>query len=77
MDRSLKFAGGFLLGALLGAGVVLLLAPHSGAETQQLIQERIQAILEEGRQAAEERRLELNAQLEALKQPSNPRYDQT
>lgn len=69
MDRSLKLAGGFLLGALFGVGVVLLLAPRSGAETQQLIQERIQAVMEEGRQAAEERRLELNAQFEALKQP--------
>ena len=32
--------GSFLLGALLGAGVALLLAPRSGAETQQRLKEQ-------------------------------------
>jgi gas vesicle protein len=73
MNRSLKFAGGLLFGALFGAGLVLLFVPRSGAETQRLIQEHIQAILAEGRQAAEERRLELTARFEALKQPDSNR----
>ncbi len=70
MNRMLTFGGGLLLGALVGAGLVLLLAPQSGMETRQLIQERIQDILEEGRVAAEVRRQELQARFEDLKRPS-------
>lgn len=70
MNRMLRFGGGLLLGAMVGAGLVLLLAPQSGVETRQLIQERIQDILEEGRMAAEVRRLELQARFEDLKRPS-------
>jgi gas vesicle protein len=66
----LTFGGGLLLGALVGAGLVLLLAPQSGVEARQLIQERIQDILEEGRVAAEVRRQELQARFEDLKRPS-------
>ncbi len=69
MGRVLKVMAGLFLGALLGAGLVLLFAPRSGADTQQLIRDRIEGILSEGRQAAETRRLELSAQFEALKQP--------
>jgi len=69
MDKMLRITSGLVLGAVFGAGLALLFAPRSGAETQQLLRERMQAILDEGRQAAEERRLELTAQFEALKQP--------
>jgi gas vesicle protein len=72
MSRTLRLLTGLFLGGLLGAGLVLLLAPRSGDETRRLIRERVQAILAEGQQAAEERRLELTAQLEALKQPRPP-----
>jgi gas vesicle protein len=68
MNRVLNFLSGALLGAMVGVVVVLLLAPRSGAETQQLIQNRVQAVLDEGRQAAEARRFELTEQFEALKQ---------
>jgi gas vesicle protein len=67
--RMLRIAAGLLLGAVLGAAVVLLFVPRRGANTRQLIAVRIQAILEEGRQAAEARRQELEAQFKALKQP--------
>jgi gas vesicle protein len=60
---------GMLLGAALAAGLVLLFAPQSGAEVRQKIKDRVDDILAEGRQAAEERRLELTAQFESLKQP--------
>lgn len=69
MDKFLRFTGGFLLGAALGAGAVLLLAPRSGEETKQMIQAHVQGILDEGRAAAEVRRQELTAQFETLKQP--------
>jgi gas vesicle protein len=72
MDRVLRFVGGVVVGAALGAGLVLLMAPRSGEETRRMIQERAQAVLDEGRQAAEARRQELTAQLSAMKQPSRP-----
>lgn len=67
--KVLRFSSGLLMGALVGAGLVIFLTPRSGGETRRLIQERIDAILAEGKQAAEERRLELQSQFEALKQP--------
>jgi gas vesicle protein len=60
-----------VLGATVAAGLVLLFTPQSGADTQQLIRERVEAILSEGRQAAEMRRLELQMQFDTLKQPSS------
>jgi gas vesicle protein len=52
--------GSFLLGALLGAGVALLLAPRSGEETQQEIRERAIRF----RDTAEERMREAQHQVE-------------
>jgi len=72
MSKILDWLGGFLLGSVIGAGVVLLFLPRSGAETRQLIQGRFNAVLEEGRQAAETRRHELKARFETLKQPGPP-----
>jgi gas vesicle protein len=69
--RMLRIAAGLLLGAMVGMAVVLLFAPQRGAVTRQAIADRIQAVLEEGRQAAEARRHELQAQFEALKQPES------
>jgi gas vesicle protein len=68
-----RIAAGIVLGALASAALVLLFAPRSGAATRQMIQDRIQSILDEGREAAEARRLELTEQFEALKQPNLPR----
>jgi len=69
MLRFVNWLLGLLVGALVGAGLVLLFAERSGAETQELLRNRLQAIREEGRQAAQNRRLELTAELEALKRP--------
>ena len=73
MNKLLSWLGGFLLGSVIGAGVVLLFLPRRGAETRQLIQGRVNAVLDEGRQAAEARRNELAARFEALKEPRSPR----
>jgi gas vesicle protein len=64
-----RVLAGIIVGAAIGAAVALLLAPRSGEETRQMIQDRVQAVLEEGQQAAEARRLELTEQFEALKRP--------
>jgi gas vesicle protein len=69
MDKILRISSGLLVGMVVGAGLVLLFAPRSGAETRRLIQERFDDILAEGREAAEARRLELMTQFEVLKRP--------
>ena len=69
MGRAFRMLAGMVVGATFGAGLVLLFAPQSGADTQQVIRERVDAILSEGRQAADRRRFELQTQFEALKQP--------
>jgi gas vesicle protein len=52
--------GSFVLGALVGAGIALLLAPKSGAETQEDLKEQARKL----RSAAEERVKEAQRQLE-------------
>lgn len=53
-------AGAFILGALVGAGVALLLAPRSGEETQQDLKDRALKL----KSAAEARMREAQKQLE-------------
>lgn len=69
MSGGQYFAKGLVLGVAMSVGLVLLFTPQSGVETRQMIQDRIQEILDEGRRAAEERRLELTARFETLKEP--------
>lgn len=65
--RTGRFLAGVVYGALVGAGLALLFAPESGAEIQGRIREWVQEIRTAGEEAAEQRRLELTAQLEELK----------
>jgi len=67
--KLVRFTGGLLLGALVGGGLVLLLAPRSGARTRSIVQEWLQAVWREGQEAAEAKRMELLAQIEELKSP--------
>jgi gas vesicle protein len=67
--KVLRLFAGMIVGAAIGAAVVLILTPQSGEETRQMIQDRVQTALDEGKEAAEARRLELTAQFEGLKQP--------
>jgi gas vesicle protein len=67
MTRFLHTLSGFALGLVFGAGLGLLFVPHSGTETRQLIQSRMEAIAEEGRQAAAARQHELAVRFEDLK----------
>ena len=62
---------GALFGAGVGAGLALLFAPCSGKEARQRIQGRVQEVVDEGRRAADERRLELTTRFEGLKQPGS------
>jgi gas vesicle protein len=68
--KLLRFAGGMLLGALVGGGLMLLFAPRSGAGTRGLTGDWLQAVWSEGQQAAEARRRELEARLAELQRPA-------
>ncbi|MCS6774387.1 MAG: YtxH domain-containing protein [Anaerolineae bacterium] len=67
MSRILSFVIGFLLGAICGAAAVLLLTPQPGAALRERIRHEAEAILAEGKQAAQQRQRELEAQLERLR----------
>jgi gas vesicle protein len=58
-----------VLGAALAVGVVLIFAPQSGEDMRQGIVDWIDGIIAEGRQAAQDRRLELMTEFEVSKQP--------
>ncbi len=68
MRKVFAFLAGLLIGILTGGLVAIMLAPQSGAELQHKIQDGVQRLVEEGKSAAEARRLELETQLESFKQ---------
>jgi gas vesicle protein len=68
MNGTSRFVAGMFIGAAVVGSLVLLFSPQSGTETRRQIEERVQAIMAEGREAAEARRLELTAKFETLKQ---------
>lgn len=51
-----SFVAGFLIGGLFGAGIALLQAPRSGAETRRMIEERALELQQKAEQTAEEAR---------------------
>ena len=69
MNKVVSITAGLIVGAAVGAGLVIFLAPQGGEETRQAIRDRIDSILAEGQQAAETRRLELSERFSTLKQP--------
>jgi gas vesicle protein len=68
MTRLMRFLTGFVIGMSLGAAIVMILAPQSGEEARGLILSQVEGILEEGRKAAEQTRLDAHARLAALKE---------
>ncbi len=67
MQKFLNFLVGALIGGFLGATLAILLAPSSGEELRLEMRERIQRLQDELRQAAAQRRAELEEQLAALR----------
>jgi gas vesicle protein len=63
--KVLSFFGGLLSGGIVGAAVAILLAPHSGAESRRIISDKAQDLAAAGKQAAEEKRRELQREYEA------------
>jgi gas vesicle protein len=69
-DQVISFIAGLLSGSIVGAAVIILLAPQSGAETRRLITSKANAIVDAGKQAIAEKRQELRNQYEtAIKIP--------
>lgn len=62
---------GAVLGAIVGSAVVLLFAPASGEETRQEIGNYFVNLKDEVQRAADEKRAELEGQLEALRSGKN------
>jgi gas vesicle protein len=67
MRRMMNFIMGAFFGALVGSLVALLLAPTSGEELRTNASKRMQAMRSEIESAYEERRAQLEAELEALR----------
>jgi gas vesicle protein len=59
MKRVMSFALGLFFGVVISVTLILLFTPQSGSELQRAIRERLQAILEEARQAGVARRTEI------------------
>lgn len=69
MRRFMSFLSGAFLGALVGAVAALLLAPASGEDLQLRARERLLSLRDEVRDAYASRKAQLEAELEALRQP--------
>ena len=69
MRRFMSFLTGAVMGALVGATLAILLAPASGEELRSQIRSRAIQLQEDIRQAAAQRRAELEEQLAALRTP--------
>ena len=62
-----SFVQGAILGGAIGAAVGILLAPMSGEQLRQTIKDRTSYVIEEGRRAAEAKRLELEQEFAEMR----------
>jgi gas vesicle protein len=69
MRKILGFLTGMIMGGLVGATVAILLAPSSGEEMRRQLQERSIRLRDDIKTVAEERRAELERELESLRAP--------
>ena len=75
MKTFTNFLAGFFLGGLLGAAVALLLTPSSGEELRTRVQSEVGRVQAEVQKAAQDRRIELEEQLSALRSPRRPEQE--
>ncbi len=69
MRQVFRFMTGIMLGALVGSTVALLLAPESGDGIRNGLRMRGENFIDEVRQAAQTRRIEMTNRLESLREP--------
>jgi gas vesicle protein len=67
--------GSFVLGALIGAGLALLLAPKSGEETQEELKERARKLRVVAEERVREAQRQLEERLEEAREGVHARYD--
>ena len=67
--KIMRFLEGFLLGATLGALIALLLTPESGEDLRDRMQAEAGRVQMQVKNAASERRAELERQLSSLRTP--------
>ncbi len=69
MRKAMAFVFGAVLGGILGGLTALLLAPYSGEEMRSVIQKGVDNIQLEIKEAAVQKRAELEGQLQELINP--------
>ncbi|MEX2144239.1 MAG: YtxH domain-containing protein [Anaerolineales bacterium] len=69
MRRLISFLLGTASGALIGATFAILLTPASGEDLRSELSNRVKRFRSELQEAAEQRRAELERQLDALRHP--------
>ena len=67
MSKSSNFLMGAIIGGVVGSVLAILYAPYSGVELRTRINDYVQNVQDEIQQAGNERRLELEAELEKLR----------
>lgn len=72
MEKFSKFMLGLVLGAIIGGGTSLLLAPYSGERLRKEIEQYYKQTTDDIRTASIRRRNELELQLEELRKPAKP-----
>jgi gas vesicle protein len=68
-------AGSFLFGALVGAGLALLFAPKSGAETQEDLKEQARKLRSVAEERVKEARRQLEESLEGVRDGVQTRFE--
>ena len=69
MRRMFGFLIGILVGATVGSTIALLMAPEAGERLRGELRDRGQGFMNEVRNAADSRRIELRGRLESLRAP--------
>jgi gas vesicle protein len=69
MHKIFSFFTGLIMGGLVGGTVAILLAPSSGEEIRGQLQERSIRLRDDIKAVAQERRAELERELETLRAP--------
>ncbi len=69
MRRMFGFLIGIVVGALVGSTVALLMAPESGEQLRNELRARGASFVADVRHAADNRRIELQSRLDAMRAP--------
>lgn len=74
MRRFIQFLTGFFVGGILSSALVILFAPVSGTDVRERLSSYVTNLRDEIKTAAQERRAELEAELNALRSGKEIEY---